>query len=187
MDGHEGQAAGGFRHLDDHEIADLARLRVVRSRFVGPDGAEFERDVVRNQQVVAMVPLLDDGETVLLVRQYRGPVDRSLLEIPAGLCDVEGEPVEETAARELVEEVGRVAGNLELVGRIHSSPGFSDQTVNLFLATDLTEVADSRQGIEEEHMTVHEVPLADVPAMVADGRLTDAKTVAALLLVSARR
>ena len=89
----------GFRHLHDAEIAQLARLRVVRASFEAPDGSRFERDVVRNQPVVAMVPVADDG-TVWLVRQYRGPIDRELLEIPAGLCDVEGEAPEATAVRE---------------------------------------------------------------------------------------
>lgn len=98
----------GFRHVGDEPIADLARLRVVRGTFEGPDGERFHRDVVRNQEVVAMVPLHDDG-TVTLVRQYRGPIDRELLEIPAGLCDVPGEAYEDGARRELVEEVGLAA------------------------------------------------------------------------------
>lgn len=171
----------GFRHLHDTEIADLARLRVVRASFAAPDGTRFERDVVRNNEVVAMVPLAEDG-TVWLVRQYRGPIDREILEIPAGLCDVDGEPPEATAARELVEEVGLEAESLELIARFHPAAGFSDQYVRLYLATGLTEVPHDRQGPEEAHMTVERVALEDVPALIASGELIDSKTIIGLLL-----
>lgn len=179
-------AVGGFRHLGDEPIAELARLRVVRGRFEAPDGSTFERDVVRNEAVVAMVPILDDGR-VLLVRQYRGPIDRWLLEIPAGLCDIAGEEPEATARRELVEEVGREAGVLELVASYHPAAGFSDQFVRLYLATDLTEVPDRRQGPEEEAMEVVPFDLDEVDAALADGRLSDSKTIIGLLMARARR
>ena len=171
----------GFRHLHDAEIAQLARLRVVRASFEAPDGSRFERDVVRNQPVVAMVPVADDG-TVWLVRQYRGPIDRELLEIPAGLCDVEGEASEATAVRELVEEVGLEAEHLQLIARFHPAAGFSDQFVRLYLATGLTEVGHDRQGPEESHMTVERVALDDVPGLIATGELIDSKTIIGLLL-----
>jgi len=171
----------GFRHLGDDDIADLARLRVVRGRFEAPDGARFERELVRNQEVVAMVPLLDDGHTVLLVRQYRGPIDALLLEIPAGLCDVDGEEPRTTAARELAEEVGQMAGSLELIARFHPAAGFSDQFVRLYLATDLSTVPDDRQGPEEHHMTIEEFDLDELDRAVDDGTLKDAKTLIGLL------
>lgn len=176
----------GFRHVGDEPIADLARLRVVRGTFEGPDGERFHRDVVRNQEVVAMVPLHDDG-TVTLVRQYRGPIDRELLEIPAGLCDVPGEAYEDGARRELVEEVGLAADRLELVARYHPAAGFSDQFVRLYVATGLHEVDHARQGPEEQAMTVERIALDDVDAMVADGRLADSKTIIGLLLARDRR
>lgn len=172
----------GFRHLGDTEVAHLARLRLVRGSFEAPDGTRFERDVVRNQQVVAMVPLLADGRHVLVVRQYRGPIDALLLEIPAGLCDVDGEEPETTANRELTEEVGQVAGSLELIARFHPAAGFSDQFVRLYLATDLTTVPEDRQGPEESHMTVEEFDLETLDAAIADGHLTDSKTIIGLLL-----
>lgn len=181
--GHEGGAVGaGFRHLGDDVIAELHRVAVVSGRFAAPDGTEFTRDVIRDKAVVAVVPLLDDGETVLLVRQYRGPIDAWLLEIPAGLCDVEGEDDPEvTAQRELAEEVGRRAGYLELLARVHPAAGLTDCHEHLFLATGLVEVPIDREGIEEEHMTVETLSLVDVPARIADGTLTDAKTLIGLL------
>lgn len=173
----------GFRHLGDREVAQLDRLRVVRGTFEAPDGSTFERDVVRNQEVVAMVPLLDDGRTVLLVRQYRGPVDRLMLEIPAGLCDVDGEPPEGTARRELVEEVGQEAETLELLASYYPAAGFSDQFVRLYLATGLTDVGADRQGVEEAHMTIERFDLAGLDAAIADGTIADSKTLIGLLMV----
>ncbi len=175
-----------FRHVSDREIAQLHRIRVAKATFEAPDGSTFERDVIRDMGYVAAVPLLDDGRTVLLVRQYRGPVDQELLEIPAGLRDQPGEPVEATAERELVEEIGQRAGSMELLAHVHQAAGISDEEGWIFLATDLTEVPHARQGPEEDAMTIEAIDLADVPAMVADGRLTDAKTVIGLLLVRDR-
>ncbi len=176
----------GFRHLDDREVATLDRIRVVRGRFEAPDGSTFERDVVRNQEVVGMVPLLDDGRTVLLVSQYRGPIDRYLLEIPAGLCDIPGEASETTARRELVEEVGREAARMDLVAGYYPSAGFSDQFVRLYLATGLTEVPADRQGVEEDHMTIEEFDLEGLDAAIAGGTLSDSKTIIGLLIVRDR-
>lgn len=176
----------GFRHLGDREVAQLDRIRVVRGRFEAPDGSTFERDVVRNQEVVAIVPVLDDGASVLLVRQYRGPVDRYLLEIPAGLCDVDGEDLEATARRELVEEVGREADTLELLAAYYPAAGFSDQFVHLYLATGLAEVPADRQGPEEQDMTIEEFALADLDQAIADGTIADSKTLIGLLMARDR-
>lgn len=176
----------GFRHLGDTPVVDLHAIRVVTGHFEAPDGTAFDRDVVRNLGAVAMVPVLDDGRTVLLVRQYRGPIDRELLEIPAGLCDVPGEPLEETAQRELAEEVGRSAASLEHLVSYDPVAGFSDHVVHVYLATGLTQVADDRQGVEEQHMTVEAFELDRLDAAIADGTLTDAKTIIGLLLARDR-
>lgn len=172
----------GFAHVGDTEIASLSRIRVMRGTFTAPDGSTFERDIVRNMAVVAVVPLIDGGRSAILVRQYRGPIDGDLLEIPAGLCDVEGEDLLETAKRELAEEIGRAAGHLELIAGFYPSAGFSDQHVSVYLATDLTEVPVDRHGPEEAHMTVETIALDDVPALIADGTLRDSKTIIGLLL-----
>jgi len=177
----------GFRHLGDETIASLHRIDVVKATFEDPDGGTFERDVIRDKQVVAMVPLLADRRSVLMVRQYRGPIDAVQLEVPAGLMDLDGEadPVV-TAQRELAEEVGKQAGSLDLLAEAYTSAGISDELVRVYLATDLSDVPDDRQGVEEAHMTLEEVALDDVPAMIADGRLTDAKSIIGLLLTRER-
>lgn len=158
---------------------------MVQATFEAPDGTTFTRDVVRHPGAVAVVPLTDRG-SALLVRQYRGPMDRWVLEIPAGTRDVEGEAPERTAQRELEEEVGVRAGRIERLAAVLNTPGFCDEETILYAASDLTPVAASRHGHEEEHIEVVEVPLADVDAMVGTGALTDAQTVLGLLLVRAR-
>lgn len=172
----------GFKHLGDRLIASGYRINLVKATFEAPDGTVFERDVVRDRRVVAMVPVLEDLRTVLLVRQYRGPVDREMLEIPAGLCDVEGEddPVV-TANRELIEEIGRSAGKLQLLATINQSAGISDEHGLVYLATDLTEVPDDRQGIEESYMTVEEFDLHRLDHAIAHGEITDVKTLVGLM------
>jgi ADP-ribose pyrophosphatase len=135
---------------------------------------------------VAVVPVLDDGVTAVLVRQYRSALDDLVLEIPAGKCDVADEAAELTAARELEEEVGYRAGRMEELGVIHNSPGFSDERVVIFLACELRAGQATPHGIEEEHMVVEHVSLADVDQVIADGHITDAKSVVGLLLARDR-
>ena len=180
-----GGGTGRFRHLDERVLHEGHVITLVEGRYEGPDGSEFTREVVHHPGAVSVVPLHADG-TVTLVRQYRAAIDDLLLELPAGKRDVAGEAPELTAQRELAEEVGLVAGRIELLAEFLNSPGFSDEHSWCFLATDLLEVAADLQGIEEEHMTVERVPLADVPAMIADRRLLDAKTIIGLTLALAR-
>ena len=170
------------RVLHRGHIVTLAEITIV-----DPDGEEFARDVVRHPGAVSVVPLLDDGETVVLVRQYRSAVEDLLLEIPAGKLDVDGEAPESAAARELEEEVGLRAGRLERLAEFYNSPGFCDEHSIVFAASDLEPCPLSAQGVEERHMSLEHVALADVPAMVADGRLVDAKTIIGLSLCLLRR
>ena len=160
-------------------------LRAAEVTVEGPGGERLEREVFHHPGAVAALPLHDDG-TVTLVRQYRVATDRDMWEIPAGLRDVEGEPTAETARRELVEEAGLQADRVEHLVTFHNSPGCSDETVEVFLATGLTEVPHDRQGVEEEHMLVERMPLGAALQMVDDGRITDSKTVIGLLLVARR-
>ncbi len=175
----------GFRKLSEDVVHEGYALDVAVARYRAPDGSEFTRDVVRHVGAVAVLPLHDDG-TVTLVCQYRAPIERRLLEIPAGLRDVAGEPPEQTAGRELAEEVGLVADHLEFLCGFHNAAGFSDEVVHVFLGTGLHEVASDLQGPEEQDMTVERIPLTELVAMVGDGRITDAKTIIAVLLVAGR-
>jgi ADP-ribose pyrophosphatase len=174
----------GFRHLGDEVLHTGAVITLCRSRFEAPDGTPFEREVVRHPGAVSVVPVLDDGH-VVLVRQYRAALDRELLEIPAGKRDVPGEPPEETARRELVEEVGLEPGELRLLARFHNSVGFCDEESLVFLGTGLSDAAMERQGIEEQYLEVVRLPLSSAPERIAAGEITDAKTVIGLTLALA--
>ncbi len=151
-------------------------ITVCRSRFVDPDGVAFERDVVRHPGAVAIVPVTDH-DRVVLVHQYRPALDRWLIEIPAGTRDVEGEPGESTAHRELAEEVGYTAAALTLLTRCAVTPGFCDELSAVYLATGLTTVPVDRQGAEERFMRTLEVPLSRFDRLVDEGTVIDATTI----------
>jgi 8-oxo-dGDP phosphatase len=149
--------------------------------MAAPDGSEHHRQVVGHPGAVSVVALRDNG-SVVLVRQYRAAIGAELLELPAGKRDVAGEDPAVTAARELAEEVGLVAASIEPLAEFHNSPGFCDEHSIVYLARGLSTTPTERQGVEEHHLEVVEVPLVAVPAMVATGELRDAKTIIGLLL-----
>jgi len=171
-----------FRKLSESLAYRGSLITAGRATYEGPSGDRFDRDIVHHPGAVVVVPVLDGGSTVLMVRQYRAAVDRVLLEVPAGKRDVTDEPVESTARRELAEEVGMVAGSLHLLAEFYNSPGFCDEHSWLFLATDLTPCPSSAQGVEEEHMTLERVAFEAVDGLVADGELVDAKSLLGLCL-----
>jgi ADP-ribose pyrophosphatase len=170
-----------FRVVDSTEIADAGFLTVTRDVVAGPGDESFERHVVHHPGAVVVIPV-DNDESVVLVRQYRVAVRRTLLEAPAGKTDVPGEAPDDTARRELVEEVGLQTGNLVKLAECFNSPGFSDELSQIYLATDLTEVAHARVGPEEAVMTIERVPLSDVDELVARGEIMHATSVIGLLL-----
>ncbi len=173
-----------FRRIGERILYEGHVISLVEGTFATGD-TTFTRDVVRHPGAVSIVAVDADGQ-VVLVRQYRAPLDRELLEIPAGKLDVPGEPPLDTARRELAEEVGLAAESWELLASFHNSPGFCDEVGHVYLARELTEVPQDLQGIEEESMTVHRVPLDTVPDLIAAGELTDAKSIIGLLLALRR-
>jgi nudix-type nucleoside diphosphatase (YffH/AdpP family) len=179
----------GFRHLGDRQVHQGHIWHVAVATFEAPDGTKFERDIVRSPGAVAAVPLTFDAEgnpSVVLVRQYRGAYDAFVVEIPAGMRDVEDEPTEVTAQRELIEEVGLCAGRLEPLTQFYPSAGMTDSVLHLFLATDLTQVEQELHGPEEEHLEVLHLPLESALAMIERGEIHDAKTIIGLLMVARR-
>jgi 8-oxo-dGDP phosphatase len=177
-----------FRHLGDRLVHQGYIWHVAVATFEGPDGELFERDVVRSPGAVGVVPLLFDNgvPTIVFVRQYRGPFDQYVLEIPAGMRDVADEPPELTAQRELIEEAGLSAGQLEYLTHYYTSAGMTDSVLHVYLATDLTPVERDLHGPEETHMQVVRLTLADAVDMVVRGEINDSKTVIGLLLVDRR-
>ncbi|GHJ15877.1 NUDIX domain-containing protein [Micromonospora sp. AKA38] len=154
-----------------------------------PGGGTAARDYVRHVGAVAVVAL-DDAGQVVLIRQYRHPVGRHLWELPAGLMDVSGEDLAAAAARELAEEADLTAGRVDVLVDLHSSPGFSDEVVRVFLARDLADVPaaqrhDRRE--EEADLQVVRVDLDEAVRMVLAGEITNAACVAGLLAAARAR
>jgi ADP-ribose pyrophosphatase len=169
------------------EIRDIYRGRIVHltaERVVLPNGHRMELEIVRHPGAAA-VAAFDATGAVTLLRQYRHAVGGYLWEVPAGKLDG-GEEPHACAARELREEAGLAAGRLESVGSIVTCPGFCDEVIHLFVATELSRVSTAI-GADEVIDTVRSVPLADALAMIAAGEIRDAKTIAALLHAQLRR
>jgi 8-oxo-dGTP pyrophosphatase MutT (NUDIX family) len=172
----------GFRRLTERERFRGSLISVAEGTFEAPDGSTFERDVVHHPGAVSVVPVLGQSGEVVMIRQYRAAVDRVLLEIPAGKRDVAGEPPEETARRELIEEIGMRAGRLERLAEFFNSPGFSDEHSFVFMALDLEACQSDLQGIEEHYMVIERVALDDVGSLITSGAIADAKTIIGLIL-----
>ncbi|MEU8026405.1 MULTISPECIES: NUDIX domain-containing protein [Micromonospora] len=156
---------------------------VVTDEVTMPGGGTAARDYVRHVGAVAVVAL-DDAGQVVLIRQYRHPVGRHLWELPAGLMDVSGEDLAAAAARELAEEADLTAGTIDVLVDLHSSPGFSNEVVRVFLARDLADVPAGQRherSEEEADLQVVRVDLDEAVRMVLAGEITNASAVAGLL------
>jgi len=175
-------AGPGFRLVGARTLAEAAFLRMDRLHLAGPDGEAVARIVVRHPGAVAVVPLL--GDDVVLIEQFRAPVGRRLLEIPAGKLDVPGEDPEATARRELVEEVGVVAERLDHLATILTTPGFSDERIAIYRAA-VTEGGDpALVGAEERDARIVRMSVTAALAAVRAGRIADAKTMIGLFLAA---
>ncbi len=151
-----------------------------RVRF--PDGSEGELEMIRHPGASAVLPFLSDPEgedpQVLLIRQYRYAADSFIYEIPAGRLEAGEDPII-CARRELLEETGCSAGRLDLLTTIHTTPGFTDERIHLYMASQLTEGNVSRES--DEFIEVQSFRLSDVLEMVSGGQITDGKTIVAVL------
>jgi ADP-ribose pyrophosphatase len=158
-------------------------FRVVTDEVEMPGGNVARRDYMIHIGAVGVVAIDDDGR-VVLVCQYRHPVRRHLWELPAGLIDVDGEPLERAALRELEEEADLTAGRLDLLVDMHPSPGCSNEVIRLFLARDLAPVPNDRRHErrdEEADMVVRRVELDDAIAMALRGEISNAACLVGLL------
>lgn len=142
----------------------------------------YVREVVHHHGSAVILPAFDDG-SIALVRQYRHPAVKYLLELPAGTLN-DREPPEEGAARELEEELGLIAGRLEKLCEFFVSPGFCEEKMWLYLATDLTETVQRLE--EDEALEVIRLPIKQALQMITDGEIEDAKTIIGLMLAAPR-
>ncbi len=153
----------------------LVKVRVDAVQL--PSGRTATREVVEHPGAVAILPVTATG-ALILVRQFRYAIGRSVLEVPAGTREP-SEPDEETARRELHEEVGLEAGKIELLARFFISPGWCNEELVAFRATDLRDIG--AQPELDEDLEIVEVAPSDVPALIASGEIADAKTITAVL------
>ncbi|RMF73479.1 MAG: NUDIX hydrolase [Acidobacteria bacterium] len=178
--------------MRDDEARLLSRRRVYEGRLLKidlddvelPGGRRATLETIRHPGAAAALPFLEDGE-VILIRQYRHAVGGTILEIPAGKLDRPGEPPDRCAAREVEEEVGVRPGRLVPLGSILTTPGFTDEVIWLFEAHDLVPAATNHDA--DEVIEPVTMPFGEAVEAVADGRIRDAKSVAAILAAAIRR
>lgn len=166
--------------IDEKTVYDGSLLHVKYKTVELPSGLRAGREVVEHPGAVAMVPVLPDGD-IMLIRQYRTPTQSVLYEIPAGTLEP-GEPPELAANRELREEIGYKAGQLQKIGGIHVAPGYSTEYIHIYLATQLTH--DPLAADIDEMIVPYPVQMDTALALIQDGYISDAKTVSGLLLAA---
>jgi ADP-ribose pyrophosphatase len=173
-----------FSPLGLRRVARMSFLTLERTYLLGPSGTWTVRDVVRHPGSVVVAPW--DGERFTFIRQYRAPVAGNVMELPAGKLDVPGENPEDSARRELLEEMGLAAGRLTRLATVYSSPGFTDETCHIFLAEQLVPVPSAPQGIEEAAAEVVALTAAEAKRALQEGRIRDATTAIGLYAALAR-
>jgi ADP-ribose pyrophosphatase len=171
------------------EVHDVTKLYhgkifdVVLEKVTLPNGVVKNREIVRHPGAAAMVPVLDDGN-VVLIKQYRHAVGQFVWEIPAGTLEPEEAPLA-CAKRELVEETGYEAAIFDKLTEIWPAPGYTDEHIHIFLATELT-IAE--QNLEDDEvLEIQPTPLDTAIEMIRTGQIQDGKTIVGLLLTSLRR
>jgi ADP-ribose pyrophosphatase len=163
----------------------LSSRRIYRGRAVNlrvdtvrlASGRQTTREIVEHEEVVAIVAV-DDKDNVLLVKQFRKPVEKELLEIPAGGIDP-GETPEDAVRREMREETGFLPQRVARLGGFYSAPGFCTEYLYLYLATDL--VHSPLQAEDTQSISLVRVPLGQIPELIASCAIVDAKSIAGLL------
>ncbi|MFW6022696.1 MAG: NUDIX hydrolase [Halanaerobiaceae bacterium] len=153
----------------------IVNLRV--DQVLTPNGNKAEREIVEHPGGVTVLAITEDNK-ILMVEQYRNPVDEFLLELPAGKLE-KGEDPYDCAYRELIEETGYQAGNMEKLFSFHTTPGFCDEFLHLYIARDLKEVGVDPD--DDEIIVNHQIEKSDILKMIESGKIKDGKSVIGLL------
>ena len=159
-------------------VGKIFALRVDEVRM--PGGNVARREVIEHYGAVAVLAM-DEQRNIVMVYQYRHPVGRRLWELPAGLLDLGGEAPHITAARELEEEAGLKVADWRVLVDLVSAPGFSDESVRVYLATGITDVGRPEAHDEEADLQVKWFPLDEARRMVLDGEIVNSLAVAGIL------
>jgi ADP-ribose pyrophosphatase len=171
--------SGKGERLETREVFKGRTVRLDVDKVRLPNDKVMDFEIIHHPGAAAVVPVTDDGQ-VLLIRQYRYATGGFLLEIPAGKLDP-GEEPEACALRETEEEVGYRPGKLQPLGWIWTTPGFTDEKIWLYLATDLK--ATRQELGEDEVLSIERIPLSDAVEKAARGEIHDSKSACALLRV----
>jgi ADP-ribose pyrophosphatase len=167
--------------LTHQRVFDGKVFGVDRDRVRMPNGREVTVDVIRHVPSAILVPVPEPGH-VILIRQYRYPINRWLWELPAGSVD-EGETPEQAARRECHEEIGQVPDTIVRLGSMFPTPGYCDEEMFFFRVSGLTVPAEAAVPDEDEDIEVHVFTLKEARDMVRRGEITDMKTVIGLSLL----
>ncbi|MGM9929845.1 MAG: NUDIX hydrolase [Bacillus sp. (in: firmicutes)] len=139
-----------------------------------PDGGQSKRELIKHPGAVAIIAITPDNK-IVMVEQYRKALEQSIIEIPAGKLEP-GEEPDVTAARELEEETGYISGKMEHIISFYSSPGFADEIVHVYVATELQKKEDAAACDEDEFVEVMEITLEEAEQYIKERRIYDAKT-----------
>jgi ADP-ribose pyrophosphatase len=160
-------------------------IKVDVDTLEAPDGSTFDLELIRHPGAAAVAAVLDDTDadnpSVLLIRQFRYAASGTIWEVPAGVLEPGEDPMT-CARRELAEETGATAGRIEHLTTIYTTPGFTDEQIHLFVASELRLGETNHEP--DEFIEVQAVPIRDALAMIKDGQIVDAKSIVALLYVA---
>lgn len=172
------------KKISSEDIFDGSLLHVKRDTVQLPNGNQATREWIKHPGASSVIPVLPNGD-IILVKQYRYPIGKITLEVPAGKLDSPDEDPQYCAKRELSEETGYEADYIEELTTIATTVGFSNEYIHLYVAKGLN--AGKQHTDEDEFINIVTIPLTEAVEMVLDGRIRDAKSVVSILMLERRQ